>query len=108
MIFAMSSCVPFHPYMRKVIANVAGPQLLMPCFSYSGESNETWGGRGTAVGAGVGVATEVGVGGRGVNVANGVDGTGVGLGPTGSTTFFAYVLQTSYLQSRRLRTAGIW
>ena len=59
------------------------------------------------MGAGVWVAADVGVGGSGVNVANGVDGTGVGLGPTGSTAFFAYVLQTSYLQSSRLRIPGI-
>jgi hypothetical protein len=41
------------------------------------------------------VATVVAVGGAGVKVAKGVEGTGVGILPTGSIAFWRYVLHTS-------------
>ena len=57
---------------------------------------------------GCSVAGDVGVGGSGVKVAKGVDGSGVGIFPTGSTVFLKYVLHTSYRHSNRDRMAGIW
>ncbi len=77
--------------MRKAIASVAGPQLLIPCRSYSGDGRDTCAGNGSAVAVGNtagGVLVASGdLGARGVTVENGVEGTGVGIGPTGSTTF---------------------
>ena len=40
------------------------------------------------VGVAGSAAIDVGVDGTSVNVANGVDGRGVGISPTGSSTFF--------------------
>jgi hypothetical protein len=75
--------------MRNIIARVAGPQLLMPCRSYSGAVNEASAGRAGWVAVAVSCTTifAVGVGDPGLAVGTGVDGSGVGIGPTGSMAF---------------------
>src|SRR3990172_963621 len=93
--------------MRRAMASVAGPQLFIPCTSYSGERKETCAGSGSGVGAAVAEALGVGVGGRGVNEADGVTGKAVGISPTGLITFCAYVRQTSNRHASRELTAGI-
>ena len=80
--------------MRNVMDRTAGPQVLMSCISYVGDVSMTCGGSGISVGVAGCVAGRVGVGGRGVNVANGVDGMGVGI-TTGSNVFLSRVVHTS-------------
>src|SRR5574340_745679 len=103
---ATSYWSPFQPYICSVIDSVAGPQLLMPCRSYSGAVSRTCGGRGESVAVGVAITSGVAVGGAGVALGNGVEGAGVGMGPTGSSQFRRYVLHTSYRQSIRLAIFG--
>ena len=57
--------------MRKAIARVAGPQLLIPCNSYCGDGKEACGGGGGKVGVGTWDATCVGVGAGGCKSCKG-------------------------------------
>jgi len=101
------------------MASAAGPQLLMSCFSHSGEGSEAAGGRGVGDSVGVGEAAEVGsrvmVGlGDGVLVSSiegigavWVCGMGEGSGSTGSTRLRTYASAKSTLQDSRSWTGGI-